>query len=88
MEEVRFVADLGLLLLAALIGGTVAHFLRLPLIVGYLLGGVLVGPFTPGPTVSDPQAFRVFAEVGVILLLFSIGIEFSTSDLVKVGRTA
>lgn len=88
MEEVRFFADLGLLFLAALIGGTLAHFLRLPLIVGYLIGGVLVSPFTPGPTISDPETFRLFAEVGVILLMFSIGIEWSIGDLLKAGRTA
>ncbi|MGH2404811.1 MAG: cation:proton antiporter, partial [bacterium] len=88
MEEVRFFADLGLLLLAALVGGTLAHFLRLPLIVGYLIGGIMVGPFTPGPTVSDPETFRLFAEVGVVLLMFSIGIEWSIGDLVKTGKTA
>ncbi len=87
-EEVRFFADLGLLLLAALAGGTLAHFLRLPLIVGYLIGGILVSPFTPGPTISDPNAFRMFADIGVILLMFSIGIEFSVGDLLKAGRTA
>lgn len=88
MEEIRFFADLGLLLLAALVGGTFAHFLRLPLIVGYLIGGILVSPFTPGPTVSDPETFRLFAEVGVVLLMFSIGIEWSIGDLVKTGKTA
>lgn len=88
MEEARFFRDLGLLLLAALIGGTLAHVLRQPLIVGYLIGGILVGPFTPGPTISDPETFRLFAEVGVVLLMFSIGIEFSIGDLLKAGKTA
>lgn len=87
-EEVRFFTDLGLLFLAALAGGTLAHFLRLPLIVGYLIGGVLVSPFTPGPTVSDPETFRLFAEVGVVLLMFSIGVEWSVGDLLKSGKTA
>lgn len=87
-EEVRFFTDLGLLFLAALAGGTLAHFLRLPLIVGYLIGGVLVSPFTPGPTVSDPETFRLFAEVGVVLLMFSIGVEWSIGDLLKSGKTA
>lgn len=87
-EEVRFFTDLGLLFLAALAGGTLAHFLRLPLIVGYLIGGVLVGPFTPGPTVSDPETFRLFADVGVVLLMFSIGVEWSVGNLFKAGKTA
>jgi CPA2 family monovalent cation:H+ antiporter-2 len=52
--------------------------------VGYVLGGILIGPFTPGPTVSDVHTFELFAEIGVILLMFSIGIEFSLRDLLRV----
>lgn len=86
--EARFFADLGLLLAGALAGGALAHLARQPLIVGYVLGGVLVGPFTPGPTISDPHTFRLFAEVGVVLLLFSIGVEFSLRELLSVRRVA
>jgi CPA2 family monovalent cation:H+ antiporter-2 len=88
MEETRFFVDLGLLFLGALAGGGLAQALRQPLIVGYILGGILVGPFTPGPTISDPRSFQLFAEVGVVLLLFSIGVEFSLGELLRAGRVA
>jgi CPA2 family monovalent cation:H+ antiporter-2 len=88
VEELRFFVDLGLLLLAALVGGLLAHQLRQPLIVGYLVGGVLIGPFTPGPRISDPEVFRAFAEIGVVLLMFAIGVEFSPRNLLRAGRAA
>jgi monovalent cation:H+ antiporter-2, CPA2 family len=67
-----------------LLGGIAANKLRQPLIIGYVLGGVVIGPFTPGPTVSDVHAL----EFGVILLMYSIGIEFSLRDLVSVKWVA
>jgi CPA2 family monovalent cation:H+ antiporter-2 len=88
MAEVRFLTDLGLLFLAALGGGLFAHWLRQPLIVGYILAGVLIGPFTPGPTLSDPHTFQLFAEIGVVLLMFSIGIEFSLEELLQVRKVS
>lgn len=86
VQETRFFVDLGLLIAGALAGGLLAHGLRQPLIVGYILGGILVGPFTPGPTISDPHTFRLFAEIGVILLMFSAGVEFSIGQLLQVGK--
>jgi CPA2 family monovalent cation:H+ antiporter-2 len=62
----------------------VAWRLRLPLILGFILGGIVVSPFTPGPHLSDLHTFEVFAEVGVVLLMFSIGVEFSIPDLLRV----
>jgi K+:H+ antiporter len=88
MEQTRLLADLGLLLVAAVGGGIVAYLLRQPLIVGYILGGILVSPFTPGPQVSNPQAFETFADIGVILLMFSIGVEFSLQELLSVRKVA
>ncbi|MGH2627265.1 MAG: cation:proton antiporter [Anaerolineales bacterium] len=88
MEQLRFFVDLGLLFLAALIGGLAAHQLRQPLIVGYLVSGILIGPFTPGPSLSDPEGFRTFAEIGVVLLMFAIGVEFSPRDLFRAGKAA
>src|SRR5206468_12413328 len=61
---------------------------RQPLILGYVLGGIIVGPFTPGPTVSDVHTFELFAEIGVVLLMFAIGIEFSLRDLLRVKWVA
>jgi CPA2 family monovalent cation:H+ antiporter-2 len=82
------VADLTLVLAAALVGGFVAYRLRQPLIVGYLLAGVLVGPFTGGLTVSNPHDVERLAEVGVALLLFSLGLEVSFRDLLAVRTVA
>jgi monovalent cation:H+ antiporter-2, CPA2 family len=62
--------------------------LRLPVIVGFVLGGVVISPFTPGPQLSDLHSFEVFAEVGVVLLMFSIGAEFSVPDLMRVKWVA
>src|SRR5437867_1887714 len=88
MPETRFLTDLGLLFLAALGGGLLAQAVHQPLIVGYILAGVLIGPFTPGPTLSDPHAFQLFADVGVVLLMFTIGVEFSVGELLRVRKVA
>jgi CPA2 family monovalent cation:H+ antiporter-2 len=74
-------------LVAAFIGGLVAERLRLPTIVGYLLAGVAVGPFTPG-LVADTETAKQLAELGVILLMFGVGIHFSIPDLLAVRGTA
>jgi CPA2 family monovalent cation:H+ antiporter-2 len=80
--------DLTYIFLAAVIGGLVAWRLGLPLILGFVLGGIAISPFTPGPHVSDLHTFEVFAEVGVVLLMFSIGVEFSIPDLIRVKWVA
>src|SRR5213594_768411 len=80
--------DLAYVFAAAVLGGALAWLARQPLILGYVLGGILIGPFTPGPTVSDLHTFELLAEIGVILLMFSIGIEFSLRDLLRVKWVA
>jgi len=80
--------DLTYIFLAAVIGGLVAWRLRLPLILGFIVGGIVISPFTPGPHLSDLHTFEVFAEVGVVLLMFSIGVEFSIPDLMRVKWVA
>ena len=80
--------DLAYVFTAAVLGGVVARKLRQPLILGYVAGGIVVGPFTPGPTVSEVHVLELFAEVGVILLMYSIGIEFSIRDLLRVKWVA
>src|SRR5271169_6181390 len=80
--------DLTYIFLAAVVGGLVAWRLRLPLILGFVLGGIAISPFTPGPRVSDLHTFEVFSEVGVVLLMFSIGVEFSVPDLLRVKWVA
>jgi CPA2 family monovalent cation:H+ antiporter-2 len=85
--------DLGVLmtfaagLAGALVLGYLAHRLRLSPIVGYLLAGVVVGPFTPG-YVADRDVAQRFAEIGVILLLFGMGLRFHLRELIAVWRVA
>lgn len=86
--ETTFYRDLAYVFGAAVVGGAVARVLRQPLILGYVLGGILVGPFTPGITVADVHQFELLAEVGVILLMYSIGLEFSFRDLLRVKWVA
>lgn len=81
------IATIAVGLVAAFAGGLIANRLRLPLIVGYLLAGVAVGPFTPG-FVADGALAQQLAEIGVILLMFGVGIHFSINDLVAVRRLA
>jgi CPA2 family monovalent cation:H+ antiporter-2 len=83
-----FFRDLALVFLAALLGGALAWLARQPLVLGYVLGGILVSPLTPGPAVTDIHTFELFAEIGVVLLMFSIGIEFSLRELLRVRRVA
>ncbi len=76
--------DLAYVFVGAVAGGFIARKLRQPAILGYVLAGILVGPFTPGPTLSEMHVLEVFAEIGVIFLMYSIGIEFSLKDLLQV----
>src|ERR1700722_10920929 len=80
--------DLTSIFVAAVLGGLVAWRLRLPLILGFVVGGIVISPFTPGPHLSDLHTFEIFAEVGVVLLMFSIGVEFSIPDLRRVKWVA
>jgi len=80
--------DLAYVFVAAVLGGLIAKRLGQPLIMGYVAGGILIGPFTPGPTLSDIHVLELFAEIGVILLMYSIGIEFSFRDLLRVKWVA
>ena len=67
--------------------GLIAHRLRVQPLVGYLLAGIFVGPFTPG-YVADQALAAELAEIGVILLMFGVGLHFSLNDLVSVARVA
>src|SRR5262245_10741355 len=84
ISEPGLFRDLAYVFLAAVVGGGLARYARQPLILGYVLGGLLISPLTPGPSVADIHTFERFADVGVILLMFSLGIEFSLKDLAGV----
>lgn len=81
-------SDFVLIVLAGLVGGLIARVLRVPLLVGYVAAGILVGPYTAGPTVVQLQDIERLAEIGVALLLFSLGLELSFRDLQPVSRIA
>ena len=80
--------DIAMVFTAALICGLVAWRLRQPLILGYVFAGLILSPFTPGLRVHDVHTFETMAEIGVILLMFSVGIEFSIPDLLRVKWVA
>jgi CPA2 family monovalent cation:H+ antiporter-2 len=86
-HEPVLISTIAIGLTAAFIGGLAARRLGLPPIVGYILAGVAIGPFTPG-LVADPGIATELAELGVILLMFGVGIQFSIRDLLAVRSIA
>ena len=76
--------ELSYVFIAAILGGALAWRLKQPLILGYVLAGIAISPYTLGPRVHDTQTFQVIAEVGVVFLMFSIGLEFSLAELMEV----
>ncbi len=85
MHHVGFIRDLAVVMLVA--GATTILFQRLrqPVLLGYILAGVLIGPHTPGMLVNDPRAIDDISNLGVVLLMFTLGLEFSVRKLRKVG---
>ncbi len=88
MENIDFVADLIVIIIAGLFGGILARAFRQPLILGYIVAGILVGPNTGGYVVKDVQQIQILAEIGVALLLFTLGVEFSIQELKPIGKIA
>ena len=86
-HETTLIALIAVGLAFAFVGGFIAVKLRLPPLVGYLIAGIAVGPFTPG-FVGDPHLASELAEIGVILLMFGVGMHFSVSDLWAVRTVA
>jgi CPA2 family monovalent cation:H+ antiporter-2 len=86
-HEPVLITTIAIGLTAAFIGAFIARRLRLPAIVGYIAAGVVVGPFTPG-FVADQALATELAELGVILLMFGVGIHFSIRDLLAVKSIA
>lgn len=86
-HEPVLISTIAVALTAAFIGGFVARRVGLPSIVGYIVAGMAVGPFTPG-LVADTDIALELAEIGVILLMFGVGIHFSIRDLLAVRSIA
>ena len=81
-------ADIAIIVVAALVGGLIAQRFRQPLILGYILVGIVVGPHTGGVTITEIHDIELLAEIGVALLLFALGLEFSLRDLQPVRNVA
>ncbi len=86
-HQTPLIATIAAGLMLAFIFGLIAQRLRVQPLVGYLLAGVMVGPYTPGFT-ADPGLAAELAEIGVILLMFGVGLHFSMKDLLSVARIA
>src|SRR5687767_9060535 len=87
LHETSLIALLAIGFVLALLFGLVASALRVSPIVGYLIAGIAVGPFTPG-FVADTGLATQLAEIGVILLMFGVGLHFSIKDLMSVRAIA
>ncbi|MBY0322266.1 MAG: Kef family K(+) transporter [Reyranella sp.] len=86
-HQTPLIATIAAGLMLAFVFGLIAHRLRIQPLVGYLLAGVMVGPYTPGFE-ADPALAAELAEIGVILLMFGVGLHFSLKDLLSVARIA
>lgn len=87
MHNVPLLINITLALLVAFLGGVIARRMGLPTILGYLLAGIAIGPFTPG-FVGDIETIQQLAELGVIFLMFGVGLHFSFADLWRVRDIA
>ena len=85
----HLIVDLALILGAAAVVTLIFKKLKQPVVLGYIIAGFLVGPnFKMFPTIIDVAGIKTWAEIGVIFLLFGLGLEFSFKKLIKVGGTA
>ena len=87
MHDLPLLVNIAVALSAALVGGLLARRAGVPPLVGYLLAGVAIGPFTPG-FVGDITAIAQLAELGVVFLMFGVGLHFSLRDLWRVRAVA
>lgn len=85
VHETSFLSSLAAVLGVAAATTLVCQRLKLPLILGYLLAGILIGPYTPPFALADPGTVTELSELGLILLMYSIGLELSFRDLARIG---
>ena len=88
MDSHSFLQNLAVVLCVAAVATVVFQRLHQPVVFGYLLAGMIIGPYIPIPLVADPSTVRTTSELGVILLMFSLGLEFSIRKLVQVSQKA
>src|SRR5512140_2328472 len=90
VHEIQFLHDLAVIMLAAGVVTVVFHLLRQPVVLGYIAAGVLIGPhtFRYASLVTDQPTISTLSDLGLVFLLFSLGLEFSLRHLRQVGATA
>jgi len=89
MHHAAFLQDLAVVMMVAGLVTVTFHYLKLPLVLGYILAGVIIGPHTlPTPLVTDQESIQTLAELGVVFLLFSLGLEFNFRKIRQIGVTA
>lgn len=89
MHHILFLQDLALVMISAAIATIIFRQLKQPVVLGYILTGMIIGPHTPPFTfIADEKTIETLAELGVIFLMFSLGLEFSLRKLKEVGSTA
>ncbi len=89
MHDIHFIQDLAVVMLVAGLVTVLFHQLKQPVVLGYIIAGAVIGPYTPPfPLIASEDTIRTLAELGVIFLLFSLGLEFSLKKLKAVGITA
>jgi len=87
MDAHKFLIALTCVLGVAAITSVIFQKLRQPVVLGYILAGFIIGPYVPVPLVADEGIVRVLSELGVMLVMFSLGLEFSLSKLIRLGPT-
>lgn len=89
MHSVAFLQDLAVVMIVAGVVTLIFHRLKQPVVLGYIIAGVIIGPHTPpAALIHDRAAIDTLAELGVILLMFSLGLEFNLRKLTQVGASA
>ena len=88
-HDVSFLQDLAIVMIVAGLVTIVFHRLKQPVVLGYILAGVIIGPHTPPlPLIANDETIQTLSELGIIFLMFSLGLEFSLRKLKHVGATA
>src|SRR6266516_929712 len=89
MHNAAFLQDLAVVMIVAGLVTVTFHFLKLPVVLGYILAGVLIGPHAlPFPLVTDQQTIHTLSELGLVFLLFALGLEFNFRKIRQIGATA
>ncbi|MDR1530322.1 MAG: cation:proton antiporter, partial [Burkholderiales bacterium] len=89
MHATGFIQDLAIVMLIAAVMTLLFHRFKQPVVLGYILAGVIIGPHTPPfQLINDEHTINILADLGIIFLLFTLGLEFNLKKLMNVGLTA